>query len=507
MKKSRKYLFGGIAIIALVVVGGVVRQHVVKNQEASLFNISKTIVAPDVAVVTSNACGSANGQTFSSTPATNLCSPGTASTPVATATGWTWTCSGNGAPVICAATNCPTGDTSIIGKELNGTTKTICVHVTKIKPPVTTCTPKIYVMSGHGTAGIYDDTYSFDGVNWAQSAPVPWVARSYAGSVFFQNKLWLLGGINNSGYLNDVWSFDGTTWTQHTNAPWSGRGRFGAIVFQNKLWVMGGRTNASGNSVNDVWSFDGTTWTSHGNAPWPVRNGFATVIDSGGNLLVMGGTRSSVNANSAFNTDLNDVWSFDGTTWTEVSPGSALDTNTGGWVTGGIWYPRFVFGSVNFNNILWVMGGDEGPVNDASPSTVGYGGGGIGYGYDVWSSPNGSTWTQQASAPWFVANPFNYGRGEFQLNVLDNKIWLMGGSYTPNSNTENFFNDVWSFDGTTWTQHTNAPWAARDGYASTVACLPSPTSGSLPDQGGNTSKNLINSPGNIPLNKSVDIDN
>jgi len=50
-------------------------------------------------------CGSANSQTFTIAPTTNLCSPNAAVTLTTTATGWSWTCPGSngGTPAICSA--------------------------------------------------------------------------------------------------------------------------------------------------------------------------------------------------------------------------------------------------------------------------------------------------------------------------------------------------------------------------------------------------------------------
>ncbi len=49
--------------------------------------------------------------------------------------------------------------------------------------------------------------------------------------------------------------------------------------------------------------------------------------------------------------------------------------------------------------------------------------------------------------------------------VFDNKIWVIGGSFSPNP-----LNDVWSStDGITWTEETaSAEWGARISHRSVV---------------------------------------
>ena len=95
-----------------------------------------------------------------------------------------------------------------------------------------------------------------------------------------------------------------------------------------------------------------------------------------------------------------------------------------------------------FNGKLWAMGGQT--TNSASRLN------------DVWSSPDGITWTQElANAPWPA-------RSAHEVLVHDNKLWLIGGADT----TDADLRDVWSSpDGVTWTQVTgNATWPSRRGF-------------------------------------------
>ncbi len=62
------------------------------NTTASDFEISGTTVVGTTAV--NGVCGSANGQTLTAAPTTNLCSVGTASSVAGTGP-WTWTCAGS----------------------------------------------------------------------------------------------------------------------------------------------------------------------------------------------------------------------------------------------------------------------------------------------------------------------------------------------------------------------------------------------------------------------------
>lgn len=78
------------------------------------------------------------------------------------------------------------------------------------------------------------------------------------------------------------------------------------------LLLFGG--NAGGNlMLQDVWSFDGATWTDHtptaGSAP-AARDWHACCWDAWNQRLIVFGGRDGANQ------DLGDTWTFDGSTWT-----------------------------------------------------------------------------------------------------------------------------------------------------------------------------------------------
>lgn len=146
---------------------------------------------------------------------------------------------------------------------------------------------------------------------------------------------------------------------------------------------------------------------------------------------------------------LNDVWSSsNGTSWTKIladtiSPGSKQ-------------FPkRSNHSSVVFNNKMWVIGGA----------------GGAAVLNDVWSSPDGTSWTKvlaDTASP--GSNQFSqrYGQGSV---VFNNKMWVIGGDDFSNINK----NDVWSStDGVTWTNvlpDTASPGANQFSQRNSSICL------------------------------------
>lgn len=78
----------------------------------------------------------------------------------------------------------------------------------------------------------------------------------------------------------------------------------------------------------------------------------------------------------------------------------------------------------------------------------------------IWSSPDGITWTQEV-----INAPYSQ-RTNARLEVLDDKLWLIGGT---DASWDWGNNDVWSStDGINWMPITNdAPWPKRH-YAMTA---------------------------------------
>jgi len=207
----------------------------------------------------------------------------------------------------------------------------------------------------------------------------------------------------------------------------------GAVVFQNKMWLLGGWNPANTPDTNDqIWSSsDGSNWDFVCNAPWERRHmaGWLTYNDR---LWVIGGDNNSGHYQ-------NDVWSSaDGLNWVEETASVP-------------WAGRATQYTVVFNNLMWLMGGQQlnSDANGGADTTPG-----TGYN-DVYASADGKSWKLvTAQAAW---SP----RGLIIGNVVfAGKIWVIGGG---TYDVRTYLNDVWnSADGVNWTQVTaSAPWAGR----------------------------------------------
>jgi uncharacterized repeat protein (TIGR01451 family) len=296
---------------------------------------------------------------------------------------------------------------------------------TRFDPQMFAYDDKLWIIGGlaNGLGEQNDVWSSVDGENWICESGVhpgclsasPWDARWGHQVLVYDNKMWMIGGCTGnytawcqSGVRSrDVWySTDGRNWTQATpaaNYTWSNWPT--AEVYDNKMWLIGGWVPGIGYD-NQVWSStDGITWIASADGPWAGRTAPESVVyndGTGEKIYFMGGVVAPT-------TRFNDVWSFDGTTWVQETPAAAWDT-------------RYAFGLVNYNNKMWVFGGNA--ADYYLPAL---------WSDDVWWSTDGDTWTAATMDAEFT------GRDFFEATVFNNKIWLGFGDSNGGSN-----DDVWA---------------------------------------------------------------
>src|SRR5262249_35346431 len=150
---------------------------------------------------------------------------------------------------------------------------------------------------------------------------------------------------------------NGTTWTQMSaEAPWgsklTGKGKCRILMMVGQLngvlYVMGGQVdiNDPATALDDVWQSinGGVTWTPLPRAKWAKRGMVYDLVTFNGFLwLIGGGTYSNAQGGRTF---YNDVWKFDGTTWTEVLANGHSQ-----------WPAREYHNVKSFDGKLWISGG------------------------------------------------------------------------------------------------------------------------------------------------------
>lgn len=299
-------------------------------------------------------------------------------------------------------------------------------------------------------------------------SPGPWRDRTGFGLTYFNNQLWLVGGWTGHECTKEVWTSKdgGKNWIlANANAPFGLRSEFTLTVFQNQMYLIGG-LHCQDNSIvgdythitNDIWtSTDGYNWSYLTSNPLLARVSHQTVVSNNKLVITAGYTDFQGYSNDT-------ISSTDGIIWNVMSP-SAL------------WLERAHHQSVFFNNKIYVFGGVK-MISDSWFSQIWFSPtAGAGYFWggppittsvysDVWSSSDeGVTWIHEDANPSLPGpqDPLWGPREEHSAVVMNNRIYLIGGSKDPWAMPIFAERDIWnSTNGSNWTLVTpNASWVER----------------------------------------------
>lgn len=181
------------------------------------------------------------------------------------------------------------------------------------------------------------EIFEFDGTTWKsftelKKAPQ---SRNWAGMVYDRKlkKTVLFGGYHSGSYRNDVWTWNGTEWTEVKVSGDKPNHRSSFAMWYDplaqKTILYGGwgrpHVNEKITRYDDMWSFDGSRWTKLTPAQTPgARFGPQyTVHPESGRVLLFGGLRSEkIDDDSLRQFFDNDTWQWDGAagTWTKLEP-------------------------------------------------------------------------------------------------------------------------------------------------------------------------------------------
>ena len=309
---------------------------------------------------------------------------------------------------------------------------------------------------------------SLDEYRWDEINPsAPWAPRAGQQVLNMEGSFYLIGGrtpiesefIGASILWGDVWRSDdrGKTWVQlledaEASSLWKNRAYFQAVTKGGYLYVIGGQNFIlvdnecppfptdppcpevvpASDFFNDVWrSMDGINWEPMtAAAPWDGRAGLSAVA-LGDDIYVMAGSKNDDEAIGGGGplprVYFNDVWksSDDGATWQQMTAAAP-------------WAPRAGGVVVVKDDWMYMIGGEagfEGP-----------------YFNDTWRSQDGANWQLMSADGGWPSRPGH------KCGVVDDEIVCFGGFGL-------FANpvDMWSTtDGSSWTDLQQAPWNAMD---------------------------------------------
>ncbi|MEW5849382.1 MAG: kelch repeat-containing protein [Myxococcota bacterium] len=280
-----------------------------------------------------------------------------------------------------------------------------------------------------------DALREWDGTQWltpAQGSPRP-SPRLFPAAAFDaeHGTTVLFGGFGGAGFnlapRNDTWTWNGSGWTQHTSGPTPPPRVGGAMAYDPVRGVtvlFGGCLTLSANleagrpdcdeALGDTWEWDGASWTEVIVPSSPEVRALATLVEDPrfAGVLLFGGAGGG----QGLDNFLEDVWRWDGTAWTEVTPGT-VDP------------PPFLDAAVVWNASRRELVAVAGSVGDDDTQ-------------DTWIW-DGSRWRLHTQTePLFSPR----ARPQVGYNRDDTSLLLFGGQQDGN-----VFKDAWRFDGTRWT--------------------------------------------------------
>lgn len=177
---------------------------------------------------------------------------------------------------------------------------------------------------GSSTSGVLNDTWTWgsSGQTWTQQSPatVPFARygaeAAYLATVGGGGGTVMFGGTNLLYQLLETWVWDGglKTWTQISVPNGTGpAARTGHVMASSPTLVLLFGGQGTNSQFNDTWTFNGSTWAKLSPATSPsVRSNAVMAYDTAGSRWVLFGGENEYNY-------LPETWTFDGTTWTQLA--------------------------------------------------------------------------------------------------------------------------------------------------------------------------------------------
>jgi hypothetical protein len=177
------------------------------------------------------------------------------------------------------------------------------------------------------------DIWEWDGIQWYDFSSTVVSDqpgdRRFAALVFDERlgRVVLYGGFDEFNYLGDIWTWDGAKWTEIKTKPKDSpppRG-LSAMFYDpisQRTVIYGGigrpTIDDAVKRYNDMWSFDGSKWTqlSPTTNPGPLY-GPQVGWDPASETIVMFGGKNGQE------TYVNSHWSWNGSNWEQVTPANA----------------------------------------------------------------------------------------------------------------------------------------------------------------------------------------
>jgi hypothetical protein len=185
----------------------------------------------------------------------------------------------------------------------------------------------IYMVGGIGDTGTYTDFWKFENGLWKEIVAEDGPTCVSPTAAFDKDRGKLVVVCSDSG----VFEWDGSKWTEFTNLKPTPPGRrFSSLVYDENIrkTVLFGGYDVSNIYQNKTWTWDGSKFTEVKKKRAPARSLTAMWYDPILKRTVIYGGIGRRNPDSRI-TRYDDMWSFDGSGWTEIKPTTKPGTRYG----------------------------------------------------------------------------------------------------------------------------------------------------------------------------------
>lgn len=327
----------------------------------------------------------------------------------------------------------------------------------------------VLLFGGTNTGADYNDTWSWDGTNWTQLSPATSPSSRHSAGMTYDSasgQIVLYGGARdtqssgNGVYLNDTWTWNGSNWNQEAPVNQPPAGLASRMDFDPGL----GRVMVHGifnetTSYRQTWTWNGSNWSELVTATSPaIGNGSLMGYDPAlGRMVLFGGVGVA-----------NSTWTFNGANWIQLTTPASPPARTmgamsfdpaagrmllfGGYHGSGNRSDTWYFGPPPGVNSDWT---EEEPAvspprrinsmmafDPSTGKTVLFGGSTAGVPRnDTWTW-DGSAWTQETPA----TSPAPREAASMAFDPQSGNVLMVGGrqgsAYT---------GQAWSWNGSNWT--------------------------------------------------------
>lgn len=185
---------------------------------------------------------------------------------------------------------------------------------------------QVVLFGGYNGTGYLQDTWVWDGSSWKEvtpPSPSPSPSARSGHAMAYDSKrgvVVLYGGSAGGAPIDDTWEWDGSRWTQ-TTSPGAGPNRSEIKLaydeVKDEMVLFGGFDGSARHADTWVYKNNGAppSWTQvQAASPPPAREGYGMARDDAcGRIVLQGGYDGTG--------ELDDVWEWDGSTWSPITPG------------------------------------------------------------------------------------------------------------------------------------------------------------------------------------------